>query len=88
MITNKESQGKKGTIVAIISGTKSEVIIPFLQQIPLRKRKKVTEITLDLAGNMGLIAKYCFPNAVQVIDRFHVQQLASEALQEIRIKHR
>lgn len=88
MITNKESQGKKGTIVAIISGTKSEVIIPFLQQIPLRKRKKVTEITLDLAGNMGLIAKCCFPNAVQVIDRFHVQQLASEALQEIRIKHR
>lgn len=43
---------------------------------------------MDLAGNMGLIAKRCFPNAVQVIDRFHVQQLASEALQEIRIKHR
>ena len=37
---------------------------------------------------MGLIAKKCFPNAVQVIDRFHVQQLASEALQDIRIKHR
>ena len=37
---------------------------------------------------MGLIAKRCFPNAVQVIDRFHVQQLATEALQEIRIKHR
>ena len=59
-----------------------------IQQIPLRIRNKVTEITLDLAGNMGLIAKRCFPNAVQVIDRFHVQQLASEALQEIRIKHR
>ncbi|WP_148233490.1 transposase [Pseudopedobacter saltans] len=28
---------------------------------------------------MGLIAKKCFPNAVQVIDRFHVQQLATEA---------
>ncbi|WP_437919511.1 ISAon1 family transposase, partial [Sphingobacterium sp. LRF_L2] len=36
----------------------------------------------------GLIAKKCFPYAVQVIDRFHVQQLASEALQEIRIKYR
>lgn len=46
------------------------------------------EITLDLAGNMGLIVKKCFPNAVQVIDRFHVQQLASEALQELRIKYR
>ena len=33
---------------------------------------------------MALIAKKCFPNAVQVIDRFHVQQLATEALQEIR----
>ncbi|HPT70477.1 MAG TPA: transposase, partial [Syntrophomonas sp.] len=51
-------------------------------------RNKVEEITLDLAGNMSLIAKRCFPNATLVIDRFHVQQLATEALQEIRIKHR
>jgi len=75
-------------LVAIIEGTKSEVIIPFIKSLPLRERNKVLEITLDLAGNMALIAKKCFPNAVQVIDRFHVQQLASQALQEIRIKHR
>ena len=37
---------------------------------------------------MGLIVRKCFPYATMVIDRFHVQQLASEALQEIRIKHR
>ncbi|QGA26830.1 DDE transposase [Sphingobacteruim zhuxiongii] len=88
VVTNKEAHGKKGTIVAILSGTKSENIIPILQKIPHQLRNKVQEITLDLAGNMGLIAKRCFPNAVQVIDRFHVQQLATEALQEIRIKHR
>ncbi|MBE8712439.1 DDE transposase [Sphingobacterium sp. KB22] len=88
VLSNKHARGKKGTVVAILSGTKSDNIIPLLQKIPLRIRKQVTEITLDLAGNMGLIAKRCFPNAVQVIDRFHVQQLASEALQEIRIKHR
>lgn len=75
-------------MVAIMEGTKSEVIIPLLQKLPLSKRNQVKEITLDLAGNMSLIAKKCFPNAVQVIDRFHVQQLATEALQEIRIKHR
>ncbi|WP_437921913.1 transposase, partial [Sphingobacterium sp. LRF_L2] len=67
----------KGTIVAIMQGTKSETMIPLLSRIPLRLRKKVSEITLDLASNMGLIAKKCFPYAVQVIDRFHVQQLAS-----------
>ena len=75
-------------MVAILEGTKSEAIISLLQQIPLSKRNQVKEITLDLAGNMSLIAKKCFPNAVQVIDRFHVQQLATEALQEIRIKYR
>jgi hypothetical protein len=88
VVTNKEAKGKAGTLVAILEGTKSDNIIPLLQKIPLKERNKVKEITLDLAGNMGLISKKCFPNAVQVIDRFHVQQLASEALQEIRIKYR
>ncbi|GAL65847.1 ISAon1 family transposase [Jejuia pallidilutea] len=37
---------------------------------------------------MKLIAKKCFPKAIQVTDRFHVQKLAIEALQDIRIKHR
>jgi transposase len=37
---------------------------------------------------MNLVAKRCFSNAEQVIDRFHVQKLAIEALQEIRINHR
>ena len=37
---------------------------------------------------MKTIAKKCFPKAVQVTDRFHVQKLALEALQDIRIKHR
>ena len=41
-----------------------------------------------MAGNMGLIVKKSFPNATLVIDRFHVQKLALDALQEIRIKHR
>ena len=88
IVTNKQSKGKTGTLVAILEGTKSDNIIPLLQKIPQRLRNKVKEITLDLAGNMGLIAKRCFQNAVQVIDRFHVQQLANEALQEIRIKYR
>jgi transposase len=41
-----------------------------------------------MAGNMGLIVRKSFPNATLVIDRFHVQNLALDALQEIRIKHR
>jgi len=88
IVTNKDAKGKRGSLVAIVEGTKSDNIIPFLQKMSRKARNKVEEITLDFAGNMGLIARKCFPNAVQVIDRFHVQQLASEALQEIRIKYR
>ncbi len=41
-----------------------------------------------MAGSMNNIAKYSFPNLTLVTDRFHVQKLATEAVQEIRIKHR
>ncbi|WP_441339140.1 ISAon1 family transposase [Polaribacter sp. L3A8] len=88
IITNKLAKGKKGAIVAMIKGTKAEVVIKILHKIPLKHRKKVREVTLDMAGNMGLIVKKSFPNAALVIDRFHVQKLALDALQEIRIKHR
>lgn len=88
IITNKEAKGKKGSIVAIIEGTKAEDIIAVVEKIGIKARKQVHEVTLDLAGNMALAIKKGFPNATQVIDRFHVEQLASEALQEIRIKHR
>ena len=88
ILTNKAAKGKKGTLVAILKGTHSDTIIPLLERIPFHLRKRVQEITLDLAGSMSLIVKRCFPHARMVIDRFHVQQLATEALQEIRIHHR
>ena len=88
IVTNKKAKGKKGAIVVMVKGTKAETVIKILHKIPLKQRKKVKEVTLDMAGNMGLIVKKSFPNATLVIDRFHVQKLALDALQEIRIKHR
>lgn len=87
IITNKEAKGKKGAIVAIFSGTKVGPIIEQLLKISAKKRAMVKEITLDMANSMKTIAKTCFPKAVQVTDRFHVQKLALEALQYIRIKY-
>ena len=88
IITNKKAKGKKGAIVAILAGTKAESIIEQLLKIPKLLRDKVKEITLDMANSMKIIVKKCFPKAIQVTDRFHVQKLALEALQDIRIKHR
>jgi len=88
IVTNKKAKGKKGAIVAILAGTKVEPIIEQLLKISKSLRDKVKEITLDMANSMKMIAKKCFPKAIQVTDRFHVQKLALEALQDIRIKHR
>lgn len=88
IVTNKKAKGKKGSLVAIIAGTKTEQVIEHISKIDLKKRQAVIEITLDMANSMKLIAKKCFPKAVQVTDRFHVQKLTLEALQELRIKHR
>jgi transposase len=88
ILTNKAAKGGRGSIVAIVAGTKAETVIEVIRKIPESLRKKVTEITLDMAGSMEQIARRCFPRAVRVTDRFHVQRLAIEALQEIRIKHR
>lgn len=88
ILTNKKAKGKKGALMAMVKGTKAETVIKILHRIPLKQRKKVKEVTLDMAGNMGLIVRKSFPNATLVIDRFHVQKLSLDALQEIRIKHR
>ncbi len=88
ILTNKLSKGKKGSIVAMIKGTKSSDVIDILLRIPKTLRDRVKEITLDMAASMNQIAKYCFTKAKRVTDRFHVQKLAFEAVQDIRIKHR
>jgi transposase len=88
ILTNKVAKGRKGTLIAMIKGTESERVIEILRQIPESIRKKVKEVTLDLAPTMEKIVKRTFSKAKLVADRFHVQQLACDAVQEIRIQHR
>lgn len=88
VLINKEAHGKKGSIIAIIEGTDAETVLTVLLTLSRRRRFQVREITLDMAHNMAKIAKVAFPAAKQVIDRFHVQKLAYDAVQEMRIKER
>ena len=88
VLTNKAAKGRKGSIVAIASGTASDPIIEVLERIPEEIRAQVEEVTLDLSDSMRKIVRRCFPNAIRVIDRFHVQKLAYDAIQEMRIEHR
>jgi transposase len=88
IVTNKAAKGRKGAIVAIVAGTKADDVIEVLERIPGELLDRVEEVTLDMADSMRKIVRRCFPKAIRVIDRFHVQKLAHDALQEMRIAHR
>lgn len=84
IVTNKAAKGAQGSLVAIVEGIKTPAIIDVLTRIPIQKRRTVKEVTLDMSNAMDAIVRASFPLASIVTDRFHVQQLVSEAVQEIR----
>ncbi|GGZ28890.1 hypothetical protein GCM10007049_22440 [Echinicola pacifica] len=88
VVTNKAAKGKKGSLVAMIKGTNSEVVKAILGQLPEEQRNKVIEVTLDMAASMEKIVRGSFRKAQLVTDRFHVQKLVYDAVQEMRISHR
>ena len=84
IVTNKAAKGGRGSLVAIVEDIKTQPIITVLATIPEEQRLAVTEVTLDMSNAMDAIVRASFPKAIIVTDRFHVQQLVSEALQEVR----
>ena len=85
-LTNKDGHGGRGTLAAAIPGTKSDEIISILiGAMGKSLRRKVKEVTCDLSPSMMLIAGEVFYNANVVNDRFHVQQVYNEAVDEIRV---
>ena len=87
-LTNKVAPGKKGALVAMIQGAKASAIAQVFDKLSDEARHAVTEVTLAMAANMDLAVKQSFPRAKLVTDRFHVLQLVSEAVQDIRIELR
>lgn len=81
-VTNRDRHAGERSLVAVVSGTKSEDVIRVLKQVDEEERMKVEEVTLDLSDSMRRIVAIAFPKAQRVIDRFHIQKMACEAVQE------
>ena len=87
-VTNRDASTRERLLVAVVSGTKSEDVITVLKRIDGERRNAVVEVTLDLSDSMRKIVRTAFPKASRVIDRFHIQKLTCDAVQELRVKHR
>ena len=88
VLINKERKGRSGSLIAVVKGTDVKTVTSVLLRLSRRRRFQVREITMDMAPNMEQIARLCFPAARRVTDRFHVQKLAYEAVQDMRVKAR
>ncbi len=89
IVLNKDARGKKGSIAAMIKGTRGKNISNAITvEVPFSTRMKIKEITLDLANNMDWIVRQIAPNFIRTYDRFHVQKIVSDAVQTIRVHHR
>lgn len=88
LLTNKAAHGRKGTLVAMIRGVATDAVSAILYKLPSRIRNVVQTVTTDLSSAMMLTVRKVFPKATLINDRFHVQQLMSEAIDQMRIRLR
>lgn len=88
LLTNKAAHGRKGTIVAMVRGVATDTVSAILRKLPHKGRIGVKTVTTDLSSAMMLTVRRVFPGAKLINDRFHVQQLMSEAVDQMRIRLR
>jgi transposase len=70
------------TMLPFNSNTLSKIEI-FMEQ-PIEVRKQVEEVSVDMWGGFPKFIKKVFPNALVVIDRFHVMKLVNKDLNKLR----
>lgn len=88
ILTNKAAKGRKGALVAMVRGVATDTVSSILCRLPHKGRLSVKTVTTDLSSAMMLTVRKAFPAARLINDRFHVQQLMSEAVDQLRICYR
>ena len=88
ILTNKAAHGGKGALAAMVRGVASDTVSNILQMVPREIRRRVKTVTTDLSSAMMLTVRTVFPKATLINDRFHVQQLVTDAIDQMRIGFR
>lgn len=84
-VTSRGGRAGKGALLVIVKGGVADKISEVLCQIPEATRREVTEVSAVMAAPLKSVISRCFPQAHRVVDRFHVQQLAFDMIQEVHI---
>lgn len=88
ILTNKAARGRKGALAAMIKGVATDTVSKVLRLAGHECLFRVKTVTTDLSSAMMLTVRRVFPHAMLINDRFHVQKLFSEAIDQLRVRHR
>ena len=88
ILTNKAAHGGRGALAAMVRGVASDTVSAILKKVPRELRRGVRTVTTDLSSAMMLTVRNVFPKAKLINDRFHVQLLMAEAVDQMRITFR
>lgn len=72
----------------MVRGVATDTVSSILLKLPQKALLSVRTVTTDLSSAMMLTVRKVFPAAKLINDRFHVQQLMSEAVDQLRIHYR
>lgn len=71
-------------VVWTAKGHDSATLKAFFDELGSERCAKLERVTIDLSGAFIKAVEECAPQAQIIFDRFHVQRLASDALDEVR----
>jgi transposase len=74
----------KKRVVWIGEGKSADTLKRFFAELGPERTRKLTHITMDMSGAYIAAVDAHAPHAQKVFDRFHVQRLASDAVDEVR----
>ena len=74
----------RGVVVWAAPGKNAETLISFFEALGPERAAKIESVTIDMSSAYIKAVKESVPNATLIFDRFHVQRLVQDAVDEVR----
>ncbi len=78
------SEIKGGNLIEMIDSHRQQDIVEVLMRQPLKVRKQVEEVSVDMWGGFPKVIQQVWTNAQLVIDRFHMMKAVNKDLNKLR----
>ncbi|WP_208560772.1 ISL3 family transposase [Marinilactibacillus kalidii] len=80
------ADGDTHEVIDILPDRRKAYLKLHFQKYPLKVRKQVKFVVIDMNAAYEFFIRELFPNAKMIIDRFHIVQLINRSLNRIRVK--